>query len=54
MSRLILIAGVLGLPLLVAAQPHTPSQTQDRVGVDQRIGDPGALGLLSRRRIHRT
>ena len=45
MSRLILAAGVLGLPLVVAAQPQTPSQTLDRVGVDQRIGERVPLDL---------
>ena len=45
MSRLILAAGVLGLPLLVAAQPPTPSQTLDRVGVEQRIGERVPLDL---------
>ena len=45
MSRLILAAGVLGLPLLVTAQPPTPSQTLDRVGVDQRIGERVPLDL---------
>ncbi len=45
MSRLILAAGVLGLPLRVAAQPPTPSQTLDRVGVDQRIGERVPLDL---------
>ncbi|HAI88359.1 MAG TPA: hypothetical protein DCL46_01715, partial [Alcanivorax sp.] len=45
MSRLILAAGVLGLPLLVTAQPPTPSQTLDRVGVEQRIGERVPLDL---------
>tara|TARA_R100000093_G_scaffold9267_2_gene6239 strand:+ start:399 stop:1205 length:807 start_codon:yes stop_codon:yes gene_type:complete len=45
MSRLILAAGVLSLPLLVAAQPPTPSQTLDRVGVEQRIGERVPLDL---------
>ena len=45
MSRLILAAGVLSLPLLVAAQPQTPSQTLGRVGVDQRIGERVPLDL---------
>ena len=45
MSRLILAAGVLSLPLLVAAQPQTPSQTLGRVGVDQRIGERVPMDL---------
>jgi len=45
MSRLILAAGVLGLPLLVTAQPPTPSQPLDRVGVEQRIGERVPLDL---------
>ncbi|MEP5285777.1 MAG: SCO family protein [Alloalcanivorax venustensis] len=45
MSRLILAAGVPSLPLLVAAQPQTPSQTLGRVGVDQRIGERVPMDL---------
>jgi len=45
MTRLILAAGMLSLPLLVAAQSQTPSQTLGRVGVDQRIGERVPMDL---------
>ncbi len=46
MTRLILAAGtcLLSLPLL-AAQPRTPSQTLDRVGVEQRLGERVPMDL---------
>ncbi len=45
MTRRILAAGMLSLPLLAAAQPPTPSQTLDRVGVEQRIGERVPMDL---------
>jgi len=45
MTRLILAASLLSLPLLATAQTQTPSQTLDRVGVEQRIGERVPMNL---------
>ena len=47
MSRLILAAGVLGLPLLVAAQPPTPSATTSRVSLASAESSPPRCFLSS-------